>query len=228
MADCLSRALITSVRIQLPILQVHKITNALKYTADCLQQLHEKMIQDNTLALLKHTTEAGWPQKIQKVPPEIQSCWMFRDEITIEDGLVLKNTRIIIPTLERNNLLRQIHCGHLGTIKCQLHAKETVYWPGIIKDIEDMVHNCEMCLKFSANNHKSKPENSLGHEVPVIPWTKLATDIFTFNNENYLLVVDYTSKFPIICKFPSTTTNVMTEIMKSIISEEGSSNYHCQ
>ena len=151
------------------------------------------------------------------MPPEIQAYWTFRDELTIEDGLVLKNTRIIIPTSERNDLLRQIHCGHLGTIKCQLHAKETIYWPGITKDIEDMVQNCEICLKFSANNHKPKPANTLGHEVPTIPLTKLATDVFTFDNENYLLVVDYTSKFPIIHKLPSMTARVVTEIMKSII-----------
>ena len=153
---------------------------------------------------------------------------MFRDGLIIEDGLVLKNTIIIIPTSERDDLLRQIHHGHLGTVKCQLHAKETVYWPGITKDIEDIVQNCETCLKFSANNYKPKPENTLGHEVPAIPWTKLAMDIFTFDNENYLLVVDYTSKFPIICKLPYKTARVVTEIMKSIISVEGLSSYHCQ
>ena len=118
---------------------MHEITNALKCRADCLQQLCERMMQDDTLTLLKHTIEAGWPEEIQQVPPEIQPYWMFTDELTIEDGLILKNTRIIIPTSERVDLLRQIHHGHLGTIKCQLHAKETVYWPGISKGIEDTV-----------------------------------------------------------------------------------------
>ena len=75
--------------------------------------------------------------------------------------------------------------------------------------------------KFSANNCKPKPENTLGHQVPAIPWTKLVTDILTFDNENYLLVVDYTSKFPIIHKLPFMTARVVMEIMKSIISEEG-------
>ena len=84
-----------------------------------------------------------------------------------------------------------------------------------------MVQNCETCLNFSANNHKPKPENTLGHEVPAIPWTKLTMDIFTFDNENYIMVVDYTLKFPIIHKLPSMTARVVMEIMKSIISVEG-------
>ena len=46
-------------------------------------------------------------------------------------------------------------------------------------------------------------------------------DIFTFDNENYLLIVDYTTKFPIIHKLPSMTARVLMETMKSIISEEG-------
>ena len=217
-ADCLSRAPITSDRIQLPKLQVHEITNGLKCTADCLQQLCKKTIPDDTFALLKHTIQESWLEIIKQVPPEIQAYWTFRDLLTIKDGLVLKNTRIIIPTSERNDLLRQIHCGHLGTIKFQLCAKETIYWPGITKDIEDMVQNCETCLKFSANNCKPKPVNTLGHEVPTIPWTNLATDVFIFDNENHLLVVDYTSKFPVIHKLPSMTARVVTEIMKSIIS----------
>ena len=48
------------------------------------------MLQDDTLALHKHTIQAGWPEKIQQMPPEIQPYWTFPDELTIEDGLVLK------------------------------------------------------------------------------------------------------------------------------------------
>ena len=112
MADCLLRAPITSDRIQLPILQVHEFTNALKCTADHLQQLWEKTLQYDTPALLKHTIQAGWPEKTQQVPPEIQPYWTFWGELTIEDGLVLKNTSIIIPTSERNDLLAMmIYCN---------------------------------------------------------------------------------------------------------------------
>ena len=96
-----------------------------------------------------------------------------------------------------------------------------MYWPGIYDDITKMVTNCETCLQFSANNRKEKPDNSLSHEVPRTPWTKLATDIFTFDNHNYLVMVDYTSKFPVVRKLSSMTARVVTEIIKSIFSEYG-------
>ena len=47
---------------------------------------------------------------------------------------------------------------------------------------------------------------SLGQEIPMHPWTKLATDIFHFERESYLLLVDYTSQFPIVCKLNSITS----------------------
>ena len=36
--------------------------------------------------LLKHTIMQGWPSTIKQVPPVLQSYWMFREELTIEDG----------------------------------------------------------------------------------------------------------------------------------------------
>ena len=49
----------------------------------------------------------------------------------VEDGLVLKCTRIVIPKNKCNQILKTIHKGHLGLGKCKLQVKDTVYWPGI-------------------------------------------------------------------------------------------------
>ena len=47
---------------------------------------------------------------------------------------------------------------------------------------------------------KQQPSTSLGREIPVHPWTKLVTDIFHFEGASYLLIVDYISRFLIVCK----------------------------
>ena len=38
----------------------------------------------------------------------------FQEELTIEDGLILKGTCIVIPEGMREGILKQIHEGHLG------------------------------------------------------------------------------------------------------------------
>ena len=54
----------------------------------------------------------------------------------IEDGLILKGTRIIIPDKKGEEILKLIHEGHLGFNKCKMRAKETVYWLGISEQLE--------------------------------------------------------------------------------------------
>ena len=58
-------------------------------------------------------------------------------------------------------------------------------------------------------------------ETPVPPWTKLVTDIFHFEGECYLLIVDYTGKFPIVCKLCSVTSVHVANQCKQIFSEYG-------
>ena len=61
----------------------------------------------------------------------------------------------------------------------------------------------------------------LGQEILICPWTKVATDIFHFEGYSYLLIVNYTSRFPIVCKITSTTVQQVVSQMKLIFSEYG-------
>ena len=62
---------------------------------------------------------------------------------------------------------------------------------------------------------------SLGQEVPLHPWSKLVTDIFHFGCASYLLIVDYTSRFPVVCELSSMTGQHVGTQCKLIFSEYG-------
>ena len=113
--------------IKLPKLHVYEITQQLSARRDSLNQLRVSTQADDELALLKHTIMQGWSSSIKQVPPVLQPYWKFREELTVEDGLILKGTRIIAPNKQQEAILKQIHEGHLGLNKCKLWAKETVY-----------------------------------------------------------------------------------------------------
>ena len=115
--------------------------------------------------------------------------------------------------------MKQLHEGHLVLNKCKLRAKETVYWPGLNTELENLVLNCELCLKYSTAKHKLEPSLTLGKEIPLYPWTKLATDIFRFEGASYLLIVDYTSHYPVVCKLTSMTGQHVASQFKLICSE---------
>ena len=146
--------------------------------------------------------------------------WNFREELTIEDGLILKGERIVIPPTLRPEILDTLHKGHLGQEKCLLRARATVFWPEITK--EDGVKTCEACQKHERHNQK---QPILQPEPPSYPWQKVSSDLFDYKGKRYLLVSDQHSKFPIIRKLGntvgSTTSLVAINHLKSIFSEHG-------
>ena len=99
--------------------------------------------------IVKHIIQQGWLKTIKEVPTEVQKYWTFHEELMIEDGLILKGTRIIIPDKKREEILKLILKGHLGLNMCKIRAKETVYWLGINEQLEQLILNCQLCLNYS-------------------------------------------------------------------------------
>ena len=137
----------------------------------------------------------------------------------MEERLILKGTRIVIPNKKCEAILKLIHEGHLCLNKFKLHAKETVYWPRLNDQLEKCVLNCELCFKYSHFKCKQEPSLSLGQELPLYPWTKLATGIFHFEVASYLLAVDHTSRFLLVHKLTSMTGQHIANQCKLIFSE---------
>ena len=191
LADCLSRLQGQKDMMKLPKLHHYQITSQLKASSESLHQLRSAMEKDDALALLKYTITQEWPDSIKEVPSELQTYWIFREELTVEDVLILKGTRIIIPSKKHESVLKLTHEGHLGLNKCKLHTKETVNQPGLNDQLEQLVLNCVLCLKYLKSKYKQPHNMSLGQEIPLNPWTKLTTNIFHFEGVSYLLVVDY-------------------------------------
>ena len=100
-ADCLSRLGFQKDSISLPKLQVNQITSQLKARSDSLHNIQIATQADDKLAVLKHIIQQGWLKTIKEVPIKVQKYWTFHEELAIEDGLILKGTRIIIPGKKR-------------------------------------------------------------------------------------------------------------------------------
>ena len=221
LADCLSRLGNQKDTIKLPKLHVYQISHQLPARSDSLQEIWQATQADDKLALLKHTIMMGWPNNINEIPQVLHPYWTFCKELTIKDGLILKGTQIVIPNRKCEAILKQIHDSHLGLTKYKLCAKQAVYWPGVNDQLEQLVLNCQLCLKYLRSKKKPDTYSALGQEVPIFPWTKVATDLFYFEGNSYLLLVDYTSWFPVVRKLMSMTAHHITDHIKQIFAEYG-------
>lgn len=137
----------------------------------------------------------------------------------MHDGVLLKGLRIIIPTSIRAEMKQILHQGHFGIELCKRRARQSMYWPGINSELEELIHSCSSCLDYQ--NRLSK-EPFLHHDIPDAPWIKVAADIFTIAGRDYLLVVDYHSKFVEVAflKTPADSPEVI-KALKKIFSHHG-------
>ena len=123
--------------------QVHDIHP--QFSNSILQRIREQTVSDPELNALKEMIHSGWPSTIQQVPVPLKPYWPFRDELAVEDGIVVKSHRIIIPTVLQKEILTKLHAAQQGIEKTKLRARTAVYWRGLNKDIDEITKTCSTC-----------------------------------------------------------------------------------
>ena len=99
-----------------------------------------------------------------------------------------------------------MHEGHIGIEKSIQRARSAIFWPGITNDIKELISACPTCIAYLPSQSK---ETLLSHEIPTRPWQKVGTDLFTWNNRQFLVTVDYYSRYFEIDELPTTTSNAI-------------------
>ena len=218
LADALSRAAMrscVSTTAQDVQCHVNMVSAALPVSDKKSREVAEETAKDTELQRVMENMQNGWP---------VGSCPLFyniRRELSVVDGLLLKQNRIVIPQQLRQDLLQRIHEGHLGVEKCKRRARDTVYWPGINKDIERMISRCETCQK---HRNKQPKEPMVIADVTTAPWHKVGMDLFHLKGKDYLVVIDYYSNFPEMALLANTSSSCVITHVKSIFSRQGIAN----
>ena len=196
--------------------EVHFVTGL--STPININRIKEESLKDSTLNLLKDIVFKGWPDQRKRCPQELWEFWNFRCDLIIDDGLVLRGDRILIPKILRKQVLEAIHTAHQGETKCILLAKESVFWPGITNDIRDMIHRCSECSKYQPAPAKLP---IMQPDLPTRPWEKLGTDIFEYNKIKYLIIVDYYSRYMVIRRLPDIKAETICNKFTNVLTEFG-------
>ena len=173
---------------------------------------------DEELKLLMEVVIRGWPENIQDLPKCIRSYWSMKDFLSVEDGILIKGERIVIPLAMQQEILKKLHLSHQGVEKTRLRARTCVYWRGIDKDIEEITRDCDVCLKFC---RKEQKQSMIPRDLPASPWQYLGTDLFEVDNHSYLILADYYSKMPFVRKISSESTRAVILKLKTLFGEHG-------
>ena len=196
---------------------VHLVTGSLPVTDECLQQISRLQDEDVVCQQLKQYCLNEWLETC-KIKELVKLYRQVSSEIAIQDGLLMHNNWIIIPSLLRPEILDKIHIywspGHP-----QMPRKGTAVclWPGISKQLEDLIRSYLHCCK----ERLQSVEPVIPTEFPSLPWDKVATDLFVWKRNNYLLVVDYLSRYIEIAHLPKETSAEVIQQPKIIFACHG-------
>lgn len=90
--------------------------------------------------------QEGWPDK-SLVKGGLKQFFHVASELSVEDGLLLRGNRIVIQMALRAPVLNRLHEGHLGINKCRDRARESVWWPGLNRELEVKISTCTKHIK---------------------------------------------------------------------------------
>ena len=140
-----------------------------------------------------------WPADRDSCPRALIPYWDYRGEVGIQDGVLLKGNKIIIPALLQPDILQQLHASHQGIEKTKLRARTAVYWVEINQVIENITMKCPICQKYQLS---LQAEALLQHDTLSYPW-------------------QYVSKSPFVKRLYSTTSTAVINQLKQLFEERG-------
>ena len=194
--------------------------NLVHFSQERVQELRDKTARDPILAPLRDLIISGWPDTFKQVTKPLRPYWSYRDELSIEDGIILKGSeQVLIPAAMQEYILDALHAGHQGRDKCQLRAKRSVFWNGINNDITKCIAKCPICQEEASSQRK---EPLVQKDIPPRAWHTISADFFDLMGKEYLLVADHFSKFPFVRCLPWDCSSKTTqETLKALFSVHG-------
>jgi hypothetical protein len=167
-----------------------------------LQDFREATKLDNAMQSLTSVIKEGWPEEKSQVPPEIREYYAVKDMLGYQDGLILKGEQIVVPKSLLPFVKQKLHLAHMGFESMLRRARNTVYWPRMKYEIQQIADQCDTCQSMKPNVVK---ETLVQHDEPKKPWVKVGLDIFELEGRNYLVTIDYFSNY-IEVDYLTTTT----------------------
>lgn len=156
---------------------------------------------DPVLSKVLDYVSNGWPGHIDD--GSIRPYFNKNLQLSVENGCILWCNRVVVPPVHQKEILLMLHSEHPGESRMKALARSFVWWPGLDRDVEEVVKTCSICQK----TRKSAPLAPLHTWTwPKHSWQRIHLDFAYFEGKEFLIVVDSFSKWIEVFYMPTTTS----------------------
>lgn len=164
----------------------------------------------------------GWPQYVRDVPDAVKPYYSMKDELTLYEGIILKNQNIFIPEIMRKSMLNKLHTAHSGIEYTLKLARDTVFWPSMAIEIKERIKNCQVCAKFLPSQQRLTMQS---HRVPEYPFQIVSMDAYSITKDGkrqqFLITADHYSDFFEIDRLKDLSAQMVIDTCKKNFSRHG-------
>ncbi|KAK7107196.1 hypothetical protein V1264_015153 [Littorina saxatilis] len=194
---------------------VDSVMTSKPVTSRRMDALRAATVHDPELQKVISYTLNGWPSTVNE---QFRPYQLVQGELSLVDGLLVYNDRIVVPSKERKNVLQKLHETHQGLNKCRQNAQATVWWPGLGTQLKELVNSCSVCRE---ERPAQKHEPLRPTELPQRPWQQLGADLCSRHGRDFLVVTDYYSRWLEVRQLHSTTSTAVINKFRLIFATYG-------
>ena len=133
------------------------------------------------------------------------SIYSFKNK----EFILLDCRQIIIPPPEAIPfLLKNFHSAHVGIERTVRLAKQFFFWHGMLNDLTTTIDSCKACQMYTPSQ-KKKVIQSHTLLKAAFSFQECASDLFTLNGNEYIILVDRLTGFLCCDKLQRTTTSAI-------------------
>ncbi|XP_058838125.1 uncharacterized protein K02A2.6-like [Topomyia yanbarensis] len=169
---------------------------------------HQKA--DKILSQVFEYVSRGWPKNIDQ---SLKPYFLINCHLGIDDNVLYFDDRVVVPDSLKLAIIEQLHSNHDGIVRMKILGRMYIWWKIFDKDVAEFVRKCKVCQQRQA-----VPKEVVETKWPISqrPFQRIHMDLFYFENNTLLIVVDSFSKFIDVRLMKGSNSIQMIEQVESI------------
>ncbi|KAG5865763.1 hypothetical protein JTB14_000531 [Gonioctena quinquepunctata] len=117
-----------------------------------IEEAEKHTQNDNTMCLLKK--DSIYDKNETWNHPQLTPLREIKQELNFQGNIVLRSTRIILPTYLQRRAVEIAHKGHQGIVKIKQLLRRKVWFQNIDSMTEMYINGCEICQAVMPSNRR--------------------------------------------------------------------------